>query len=82
MSSAPSQTTIITPLLDKQSEWSPLIFFGIFCAIIFLVASITWILVEYCCCKFYSKHPDAVDPNQPTIEDNRYTSTESYSQIY
>lgn len=82
MSSTPSQAAIITPLLDKQTEWLPLIFFGIFCAIIFLVALIIWVVVEYCCCKFYSEHPDAVDSIQPTIEDNRYTSTESYGQLY
>lgn len=82
MSSTSSQTTIMTPLLDKQSEWLPLIFFGIICTVIFLLASMVWILVEYCCRRFYSEYPDALDPIQPTIEDNRYTSAESYGQVY
>lgn len=81
MSSAPSSTTIISPLITKQSEWMPLIVFGIFCAIILLFVLIIWLVVEYCCCKIYGEQPDAVNPIQSPVDNNQYTSTESYNQV-
>ncbi len=81
MSSTPSPTTIISPLITKQSEWMPLIVFCIFCAIISLFVLTVWLVVEYCCCKFYGEQPDTVNPIQSPIDNNRYESTESYNQV-